>query len=224
MCRTRPRRHIHGSGDLQPRVMAGTARKANLPRKLSIEPRVPQRRLCKSGAKSIRPALEIDMSFGSRPRIIIIDQGEVLCSLPNLASSEPASTPPCYRAWQFILFPAQSQVGSLNWVCRAPYPPQRSSDMSPSQSLRALAIFTESGPDIILALLGLRNDADIEPFKQRILADSQPSRLPEYTSRIMSSSLRRCDIFYKLGQKFRIVYSPSALLGDRALKLFYRSR
>jgi len=49
---------------------------------------------------------------------------EVLCSLPNLASSEPASTPPCYRAWQFILFPAQSQVGALNWVCRAPYPPQ----------------------------------------------------------------------------------------------------
>ncbi|KAL5600244.1 hypothetical protein FOVSG1_008056 [Fusarium oxysporum f. sp. vasinfectum] len=43
---------------------------------------------------------------------------------------------------------------------------------------------------IILALLGLRNDADIEPSRQRILADSQPSRLPEYTSRIMSSSLR----------------------------------
>lgn len=61
---------------------------------------------------------------------------EVLCSLPNLASSEPASTPPCYRAWHFILLPAQSQVGSLNWVCRAPYPPQRSSDMSPSQSVR----------------------------------------------------------------------------------------
>ncbi|KAH7228757.1 hypothetical protein BKA60DRAFT_2971 [Fusarium oxysporum] len=122
---------------------------------------------------------------------------EVLCSLPNLASSEPASTPPCYRAWHFILLPAQSQVGSLNWVCRAPYPPQRSSDMSPSQSVRvnSLPLKPLAGKHIILALLGLRNDADIEPFRQRILADSQPSRLSEYTSRIMSSSLRRCDIF-----------------------------
>jgi len=75
MCRTQPRRHTVDLGTNDLGSMAGTARKANLPRKLSIEPRVPQRRLCKSGAKSIRPALEIDMSFGSRPIIIIIHQG-----------------------------------------------------------------------------------------------------------------------------------------------------
>ncbi|KAJ0145033.1 Heterokaryon incompatibility protein 6, OR allele [Fusarium oxysporum f. sp. albedinis] len=63
-------------------------------------------------AKSKSPQEAVDRTTGAATTAL----------LPNLASSEPASTPPCYRAWHFILLPAQSQVGSLNWPA---FPPTR---------------------------------------------------------------------------------------------------